>query len=58
MTRSYYSQNVSNFLTENNSFILGELAKNHQFTLEEQQKNAWLKQIEILKNEFVYFKET
>jgi len=51
MTRSYYSQNLPDFLTDNSNFILGKLTKNHQFALEEQQRNAWMKQIDILKNE-------
>ena len=51
MTRSYYSQNLENFFTDNTDFILGKLTKNHQFALEEQQRNAWIKQIDILKNE-------
>ncbi|MCV0365659.1 MAG: DUF2075 domain-containing protein [Nitrosopumilus sp.] len=49
--RSYYSQNISDFLTENSDFILGILTKNHTFAQETQQRNAWQKQIEILKNE-------
>jgi len=52
MPRSYYSQNLSNFFTDESSFILGELTKHHEFDLEEQQRNAWIKQIEILKKEF------
>ena len=51
MARSYYSQKLEDFFTENTDFILGKLTKNHQFTLEEQQRNAWIKQIDILKNE-------
>ena len=51
MPRSYYSQNLEDFFTDNTDFILGKLTKNHQFTLEEQQRNAWIKQIDILKNE-------
>lgn len=49
--RSYYSQNISDFLTEDNNYILGILSKNHTFAQETQQRNAWQKQIEILKNE-------
>jgi DUF2075 family protein/DNA polymerase III delta prime subunit len=51
MPRSYYSQNLEDFFTDNTNFILGKLTKNHQFTLEEQQRNTWIKQIDILKNE-------
>ena len=55
MSRSYYTNNVKQFFVDSNSHILGELSKNNQFTLEEQQKNAWLKQIEILKKELKGF---
>lgn len=51
MGRAYYSKPLQEFLSDNNSRILGELTNNHQFALEEQQRNAWIKQIEILKNE-------
>ena len=51
MPRSYYSQSLEDFFTDNTDFILGKLTKNHQHDLEEQQRNAWIKQIDILKNE-------
>ena len=49
MTRSYYSSSIKNFLIENNDNILGQLARHHNHALEDLQKNAWLKQIDILK---------
>ena len=51
MGRAYYSKELQEFLTDNNSRILGELSHNNQFSLEEQQRNAWIQQITILKNE-------
>ncbi|CAE80467.1 DUF2075 domain-containing protein [Bdellovibrio bacteriovorus] len=48
MKRAYYSNDISRFLVDAPSSILGLLSKAHDFTLEEQQKNAWVKQIEIL----------
>ena len=39
------------FLKEDTNLILGNLTKNHPFGLEEQQRNAWIQEIEILKNE-------
>lgn len=51
MVRSYYSNNLKAFIEDDNEHILGVLTKNHQFALEELQRNAWIKQIEILKNE-------
>lgn len=50
MKRSYYQNTTDKFLAEDNNSIFGQLAKNHQHDLEDQQKNAWLKQIEFLKS--------
>ena len=50
MKRSYYSNSIKAFLIEDNSLILGELTRNHSHALENAQRNAWIKQIEILKN--------
>lgn len=55
INRAYYSKELQEFLTDDNSRILGELTNNHQFALEEQQRNAWIQQIEILKNELHNF---
>lgn len=49
--RAYYSKDISDFLTDDSNYILGILTKNHTFSQEMQQRNAWQKQIEILKNE-------
>ncbi len=51
LSRSYYSCDIIKFLEEDTNLILGKLTKNHPFALEEQQRNAWLKEIDILKNE-------
>lgn len=50
MKRSYYQNTTDKFLVEDTNTIFGHLAKNHQHDLEDQQKNAWLKQIEFLKS--------
>lgn len=50
MKRSYYQNTIGNFLTEDTDLIFGQLAKNHPHELEEQQKNAWIKQIKFLKS--------
>jgi len=52
MTRAYYSNTLKNFLIDNNNNILGQLARYHTHALEDLQKNAWLKQIDILKRTF------
>lgn len=50
MNRAYYSAPVEKFLNDEGSFILGELTNHHEFALEDLQKNAWISQIEALKN--------
>ena len=51
MKRSYYADQISDFLAESENSILGALSKNHQFSTEQTQRNAWLSQIQILKNQ-------
>ena len=49
--RSYYSSNIKSFINKSSNEILGELILNHSNrTLEDPQRNAWLKQIQVLKN--------
>ncbi len=56
MGRSYYSKSINQFLLDDSRNILGELTKHHEFSLEEQQKNAWVEQIEILKEQLIEYK--
>ena len=49
MTRSYYSNSITDFITDDGDKILGKLTKNHSFATENLQRNAWIKQIDILK---------
>lgn len=52
MNRSYYNNSISDFISEDNNSILGKLSLNHSNRqLEDLQKNAWVKQIEILKDQ-------
>lgn len=54
MDRAYYNNSISNFLNEDSNSILGQLSLNHTNRhLEDLQKNAWVKQIEILKSELI-----
>ena len=62
MNRAYYKNSISNFISEHTNSILGQLSLNHtNRSLEDLQKNAWIKQIEIFKNQlvglqgFIYF---
>ncbi|TBH74800.1 DUF2075 domain-containing protein [Aquirufa nivalisilvae] len=56
MTRSYYSNSVTDFLIDDNDKILGQLIRNHSFATENLQRNAWMRQIEILKATLIPFK--
>ncbi|CAG1005492.1 hypothetical protein MTYP_03264 [Methylophilaceae bacterium] len=49
MSRAYYYQNIRQFLADEESFVIGELVKKHQFAVDEQQRNAWIGQIRLLK---------
>jgi hypothetical protein len=49
MSRYYYRKIISDFQDESPKSILGELTSNHEFSLEEQQKNSWIIQINLLK---------
>ena len=49
MTRSYYSNSIAAFLKDDETAIFGHLSKHHNHDLEALQKNAWTKQIKILK---------
>ena len=51
MNKSYYSNSIQNFLKDDENRILGNLTRNHEFALEDLQKNAWLAQIRILKDQ-------
>ncbi|WP_455755570.1 DUF2075 domain-containing protein [Sulfurimonas sp.] len=57
MQRSYYSNYLNKFIKEDTNKILGELARHHNHALEDLQKNAWIKQIDILKQAFHNYKE-
>jgi len=50
MNRAFYSNTISEFLSLSTEQILGILASNNQFALEQTQRDAWITEIEILKN--------
>src|SRR5712692_5998592 len=50
MKRDYYSDSIANFLTASTNEILGTLARNSGFAIEQTQRDAWLEEIRILKN--------
>ncbi|HRI31137.1 MAG TPA: hypothetical protein PLQ21_06370, partial [Candidatus Kapabacteria bacterium] len=43
-------------MNDDNDKILGQLIRNHDFAAENLQRNAWIKQIEILKSQLSGFK--
>jgi hypothetical protein len=51
LSRSYYSNSINKFVLEDEDKILGELTREHNHALEDPQKNAWLKQIQILQTQ-------
>lgn len=57
MTRSYYSNTIAGFLQDDETKILGKLSMHHNHALEDLQKNAWVKQIKILKDSLQTFKK-
>lgn len=48
MKREYYSNQITGFLKSTPEEILGQLALNNDFSLEQNQRNAWLAEINIL----------
>jgi hypothetical protein len=48
MKRYFYSDTINAFINASPSEILGSIVQNSEFADEVTQKNAWLKQIEIL----------
>ena len=49
MKRDYYSDSIAKFRNTSPNEILGELARNSGFSIEQTQLDAWLEEIEILK---------
>src|SRR3954471_17739652 len=49
MNRAYYSASVEAFMASNADTIIGRLVRNSSFSVEATQRDAWLAQIEILR---------
>jgi hypothetical protein len=52
--KAYYNESIPNFLSDDPQRILGILTAEHHHALEEQQRWAWLQQVEILKAALPY----
>ena len=48
--RSFYSDSIGKFLKDSEAEILGTIARNNAFDLNDLQKNTWLYEIKILKD--------
>ncbi len=55
MNRSYYSNTITEFLSTDSQQIIGLLSLNNTFALETTQRDAWLTQIEILRESLSSF---
>jgi predicted metalloenzyme YecM len=55
MQREYYSDSIANFRETSPNEILGILAKNNEFPLEQTQRDAWLEEINILQKVLLHF---
>lgn len=51
MVKLGYESSINEFKNNDNNYILGELTKNYNFELGDLQKNAWISQINILKEQ-------
>lgn len=64
MKRYYYGNSITNFCNDIDTSIIGELTMAHSHELDDLQKNAWLAQVQILKNQlfglegYIYFEFT
>jgi predicted metalloenzyme YecM len=56
MKREYYSATITDFLDTTPSEILGKLAENNDFPLQQTQKDSWLVEISILKKALKHYK--
>ncbi len=50
MNRAYYSSSISNFCTQEPDQILGQMTREHSFDLNGLQRDAWIKQTQLLKD--------
>jgi hypothetical protein len=55
MKRSYYSDSIANFCKATPEEIIGKLAINNEFSLEQSQRDAWNEEIKILHETLVSF---
>jgi hypothetical protein len=49
VSRAYYSSPLDRFLQDSADSVLGELTRNSGFAIEMSQRDAWVRQIEVLR---------
>ena len=49
MNRQYYCESIDTFLSTDSDAIIGKMAINNDFSLEQSQRYAWLEEISLLK---------
>src|SRR3712207_258272 len=54
MKIAYYHQPITDFLRTDSAAILGALATSHGFALEQQQRDAWIGQIAVMKRSLTH----
>lgn len=55
MKRAYYSDSIDNFRKARPEAVIGKLANNNQFSLDQSQRDAWNEEIKILQEALVFF---
>lgn len=55
MKRAYYSDSIANFCKSTPEEIIGKLAINNEFSLEQSQRDAWHEEIKILHETIAFF---
>jgi len=55
MKREYFSDSIANFLKTTPNEIIGVLARNNDYSLEQTQRDAWLEEINILQKALLQF---
>ena len=55
MQRAYYYNNVKSFCSQTPDVILGEIARNNQFALQQKQRDTWISEIILLQQALELF---
>jgi hypothetical protein len=50
ISRSYYTAPIRDFISQTNEEVLGRLSLNNEFALDLMQRDAWVEELEVLRN--------